>query len=99
MDELAKKCYRCDIFCQTGANSKPFAGTLAVLLCLGVLLIGCRPPRTFAGPSIELTKIPVSAVGGLGNMDTIEGRVIDFRPEQRIVLYAESGGRWRMRPL
>ena len=94
MDEFAKKCYRCNIFCQTGAISKPFAGTLAVLLCLGVLLIGCRSPKTFAGPSIEFTKIPLSAVGGLDNMDTIEGRVIGVRPEQRIVLYAKSGGRW-----
>jgi len=31
-------------------------------------------------------------------MDTIEGRVIGVRPEQRIVLYAKSGGRWWIQP-
>ncbi len=93
MDEFAKKCYRCDVFCQTGASRRPFARTLAALLCFGALLIGCRSLKTFARPIIEFTKIPVSAVGGLDNMDTIEGRVIGVRPEQRIVLYAKSGGR------
>src|SRR5260370_22748585 len=98
MDELAKKCYRCDIFRQTGLIRKALARTLAVLLCLGVLLTGCRSPKTLVGPTIEFTKIPVSAVGGLDNMDTIEGRVIGVRPEQRIILYAKSGGRWWIQP-
>src|SRR6266481_472527 len=98
MDEFAKNCYRCDIFCQAGTTRKAFAMTLVVLLCLGVLLIDCRAPKTFAGPTIDFTKIPVSAVGGLDKMDTIEGRVIGVRPEQRIVLYAKSGGRWWIQP-
>src|SRR5882757_9409285 len=82
---------------ETGTTCKVFAGTLPVLLCLGVL-IACRSPKTIAGPSVAFTKIPVSAVGGLDNMDTIEGRVIGVRPEQRIVLYAKSGGRWWIQP-
>src|ERR1700720_2201788 len=98
MDDFAKTCYRCDIFRQTGTTRKAFARTLAVFLCLGVLLIGCRSPKTFAGPTLEFTKIPVSAVGGLDNMDTIEGRVSGVRPEHRIVLYAKSGGRWWIQP-
>ena len=102
MDEFTKRCYRCDIFRQTGTTRKAFAWTLAFLLCLGVLLIGCRSPKTLAGPAIEFIKIPVSAVGGLDNMDTIEGRVSDvrpeLRPEKRIVLYAKSGGRWWIQP-
>jgi hypothetical protein len=49
-------------------------------------------------PSIEFIKIPVAAVGGLDNMDNIEGRVIGVRPEQQIVLYAKSGGRWWIQP-
>ena len=102
MDELAKRCYRCDIVWQTGTTRKAFARMLAVLLCLGVLLIGCRSPKTLAGPTIEFTKSPVSAVGGLDKMDTIEGRVIgvrpELRPEKRIVLYAKSGGRWWIQP-
>jgi hypothetical protein len=85
MDEFAK-------------TRKAFARILVVLLCLGVLLVGCRSPKTFAGPTLEFTKIPVSAVGGLDNMDTIEGRVIGVRPEHRIVLYAKSGGRWWIQP-
>src|SRR6266436_9399617 len=85
MDEFAK-------------TRKAFARALAVLLCIGVLLIGCRSLKTFARSIIEFTKIPVSAVGGLDNMDTIEGRVIGVRPEQRIVLYAKSGGRWWIQP-
>ena len=98
MDEFAKKCCRCDIFRQTGATRKAFAWTLAFLLCLGISPIGCRSPHTLAGASVEFTKIPVSAVGGLDNMDTIEGRVIGVRPEHRIVLYAKSGGRWWIQP-
>src|ERR1700675_2396741 len=98
MDDFAKTCYRCDIFWQTDTTRKAFARTLAVFLCLGVLLIGCRSPKTLDGPTIEFTKIPVSAVGGLDNMDTIEGRVTGGRPEQRIVLYAKSGARWWIQP-
>ena len=60
------------------------------------LLNACQ--RGISKPSIEFTKIPVAAVGGLDNMDTIEGRVISIRPEQRIVLYAKSGGRWWIQP-
>ncbi len=61
-----------------------------------LLLDGCHhaPSR----PHVEFTKIPVSAVGGLDNMDIIEGRVIGVRPEQRVVLYAKSGGRWWIQP-
>jgi hypothetical protein len=57
---------------------------------------GCH--RGTSEPSVEVTKIPVSAVGGLDNMDAIEGRAIGARPEQRIVLYAKSGGRWWIQP-
>jgi hypothetical protein len=49
-------------------------------------------------PSIEFIKIPIAAVGGLDNMDTVEGRVIGVRREQQIVLYAKSGGRWWIQP-
>ena len=67
--------------------------SLGVLFLLCSLLIdGCHHGRS--EPSVEFTKIPMSAVGGLDNMDTIEGRVTSVRPEQRVVLYAKSGGRW-----
>jgi hypothetical protein len=67
-----------------------------LLFCCSLLLDGCQ--HGTSEPSVEFTKIPVSAVGGLDNMDTIEGRVIGVRPEQRIVLYAKSGGRWWIQP-
>jgi len=63
-----------------------------------IFLSGCRTRQDALGPSIEFTKIPVTAVGGLDNMDTIRGRVIGVRPEQRIVLYAKTEGRWRIQP-
>src|SRR3984893_15302520 len=59
-------------------------------------LVACK--HGVSKPSIEFIKIPVAAVGGLDNMDTIEGREIGVRPEQRIVLYAKSGGRWWIQP-
>jgi hypothetical protein len=49
-------------------------------------------------PSIEFTKVPLAVVGGLDNMETIEGRVTGGRPEQRIVLYAKSQYRWWIQP-
>src|SRR5882672_12258841 len=67
---------------------------LVFFFCL--LLDGCQ--HGTSEPSVEFTKIPVSAVGGLDNMDIIEGRVIGVRPEQRIVLYAKSGGSWWIQP-
>jgi hypothetical protein len=60
------------------------------------LFVACQ--HGFSKPSIEFIKIPASAVGGLDNMDTIEGRVTGVRPEQQIVLYAKSGGRWWIQP-
>src|SRR5467141_1760450 len=70
---------------------------LSVLFFFSLFLLGaCQ--RGIPKPSIEFTKIPVAAVGGLDNMDTIQGRVIGVRPEQRIVLYAKSGGRWWIQP-
>jgi hypothetical protein len=60
------------------------------------ILDGCQ--HTMSRPSVEFTKIPVSARGGLDDMDTIEGRVIGARAEQRIVLYAKGGGHWWIQP-
>ena len=73
-----------------------FSRCFLLLFFFCLLLDGCH--HSTSEPSVEFTKIPVSAVGGLDNMDTIEGRVIRVRPEQRIVLYAKSGGRWWIQP-
>jgi hypothetical protein len=82
----------------TLATSNGLARHKALLLLFCVLLSGCRSGQSGPKPSIEFTKIPVAAVGGLDNMDTIEGRVIGVRAEQQIVLYAKSGGRWWIQP-
>jgi hypothetical protein len=73
------------------------SGRLSVLFSFCIFLLdGCQ--NGIPKPSIAFTKIPVAAVGGLDNMDYIEGMVIGVRPEQRIVLYAKSGGRWWIQP-
>jgi len=66
-------------------------------LCFCIFLLNaCH--RGISKPSIEFTDIPLAAVGGLDNMDTIEGRVTNVRPEQRVVLYAKNEGRWWIQP-
>ena len=87
---------RCELRCPAPAVLNR-SGRLSVLFLFCLLLLdACQ--HGISKPSIEFTKIPVAAVGGLDNMDTVEGRVIGVRPEQRIVLYAKSGGRWWIQP-
>jgi hypothetical protein len=57
-------------------------------------LAGCRPTPQNVRPSIEFTKIPPAAQGGREKVDTIAGRVVGARPDQRIVVYARSGPWW-----
>jgi hypothetical protein len=45
-------------------------------------------------PSITFTRIPAAAKGGPDVLDTIEGRITDARPGQRLVLYARSSIWW-----
>ena len=86
---------RCELRSQASALNGPARLSVLFSFCL-FLLDACQ--HGLSKPSIEFTKIPVAAVGGLDNMDTIEGRVIGVGPEQRIVLYAKSGGRWWIQP-
>jgi hypothetical protein len=65
--------------------------------CLASLLFslaGCRSTTQNVQPSIEFTKIPPAAQGGREKIDTITGRVVGARPDQRIVVYARSGPWW-----
>src|SRR5258708_39155192 len=87
MHKSAKKAYRCDRFWQT----------LAVWLCLGILLSGCRSPKTLAGPTIEFTKIPPAAQGGRERVDTIAGGGARARAGQQMGVYA-GGGPWGVHP-
>jgi signal transduction histidine kinase len=73
---------------------KQFRLKKALLLGLCVLLAGCAARNTNVGPSIEFTSIPVVGEGGPNKLDTIEGRVIQARPGQQIVLFARWGPWW-----
>ena len=74
---------------------KEVLSAVSVFCCM-FLMDACQ--HDIPKPSIEFTKIPLAAVGGLDSMDTIEGRVTSVRPEQRVVLYAKSQGRWWIQP-
>src|ERR1700730_5641691 len=87
---------RCDLKSQAPPVLNGSARLSVIFPFCLFLLYACQ--HGISKPSIEFTKIPVSAVGGLDNMDTIEGRVSGVRPEHRIVLYAKSGGRWWIQP-
>lgn len=45
-------------------------------------------------PSISFTRVPAAARGGPDVLDTIEGRITNRRPDQRLVLYARSSVWW-----
>lgn len=65
------------------------------LVLAGVLLIGCHstnlPQRD---PSVQVTRVPMANPGGPEQLDYIEGRAANARPDQQIVLYARSGVWW-----
>jgi len=79
-------------------TSRAFLRLRAVLVILCFLLCGCRRWQLRSEPSIEFTRVPPGREGGPDKLDTIEGRVVDARPGQQIVLYARSG-RWWVQPL
>src|ERR1700756_1390441 len=79
------------------ASSKGLARTYAFLL-FSTLLGGCGLRHGTPGPSIEFTRVPPAAEGGLDKLDIIEGRVIGASAGQQIVLYAKSGA-WWVQPL
>src|SRR5205807_1195903 len=49
-------------------------------------------------PAIEITVVPVAAVGGSYRVAPIAGTVLRARPNHRIVLYAKSGSVWWIQP-
>src|SRR5271154_3568650 len=71
-------------------NNMKFQSSVLLFFCI-LLLDACQ--RGISKPSIEFSKIPLATVGGLDNMDTIEGSVTGVRPGQRVVLYAKSQDR------
>jgi len=71
---------------------------LMPFLGLCVLLLGCGVHEPRVEPSIEFTRIPLAGEGGPDKLDTIEGRVTQAGPGQRIVLFARWGP-WWVQPL
>jgi len=69
---------------------------LPMLLC--IMLTGCRSRGPSIKPFIEFTRVPLAGEGGPDRVAPIEGRVVGFRPQQRIVLYAHWGI-WWVQPL
>jgi len=65
-----------------------FAGVVSLQTCLAA---GCWRR---ASPSIEFTLVPEAAVGGPAKLAPVSGRVRGARANQRIVLFARSGGWW-----
>jgi hypothetical protein len=59
-----------------------------------LLTTGCRSPRDLHPPSIVFGHVPPGAVGGPEFLDQFSGRVVDGRPETRIVAYAYNGVWW-----
>ena len=69
------------------------------LLALAVILLaGCKAKHVPGQPALEITQVPVASLGGPEQMDAIEGRVINARPGEQVVLYAHSGV-WWVQPL
>ena len=68
------------------------------LFVAGLSLTGCHSRSSTQGPSIEFTGVPLAGEGGPDKLDTIEGRVSQARPGQKIVLFARWGP-WWVQPL
>lgn len=78
-----------------GASSQRW---ILFLFVAGLSLTGCHSRSSTQGPSIEFTRVPLASEGGPDKLGTIEGRVSQARPGQRIVLFARWGP-WWVQPL
>ena len=71
---------------------------LRLLPVVCIALVSCESHKTNSRPSIEFTHLPPAAQGGKDRVDSISGRAINARPDQKIVVYAHSG-QWWVQPL
>src|SRR5271169_843278 len=67
--------------------------TLAVLLVCFVLT-GCHSSSKNSAPTVAFSKVAAAYQEGDYKTDIIDGRVTGARPGQRLVLYANTDGRW-----
>ena len=65
------------------------------LLCL--LATSCRAPRPVE-PSVEFSTVPRADAGGPATTEAVAGTVRGAGPNQRVVLFAKSGGVWWVQP-
>jgi signal transduction histidine kinase len=77
-----------------GSPVQFFRFSLGVVLVLLLSSCGTQPTDK---PAIHLTSIPKTDKGGVLELDTISGRVMNARSDQQIVLYARSGV-WYVQP-
>ena len=68
-----------------------FKLALTALFCL--VLTSCHA-TSVGEPSIEFTRIPTAGEGDPDKLEAVEGRVLNFRRGQQIVLFARSGMWW-----
>lgn len=68
-----------------------------LFIIIGVLFLSGCALQTTSEPSIEFSRIPLAEVGGTVRLEDIEGRVVNSRPEYKIVVYARSG-KWYVQP-
>lgn len=75
------------------------AEVLTVGAAFLLLVVGCYgcAVKPDIGPSVQITQIPPEDQGGVLKLDQIKGRVTGARSDQKIVLYAHSGG-WYVQP-
>src|SRR5262245_53524094 len=72
-----------------------FALATSSIVCL--VAVACQSSRS-AEPSIEFTTIPQADAGGPATLAPVAGRVKGARPNQRVVMFAKSGGVWWVQP-
>jgi hypothetical protein len=85
---------RRDAGCAASVSPKKLVWALLLIGGLGFAAQACHSQKSSAGPSIEFTRIPSPAQGGLERFDTISGRVSKARPKQQIVIYGHSVPWW-----
>jgi len=80
------------------APRPPAATALVASSILCLVAISCGSPPSTVDPSIEFTTIPKADGGGPATLEPVAGRVKGARPNQRIVVFAKSGGVWWVQP-
>jgi hypothetical protein len=71
---------------------------IAFLAIASFLLTGCHWQNSRRMASLEITRVPASAVGGPLQVDFIEGTAKGSAPGQQVVLYARGNNIWWVQP-